>query len=453
MADNETPLGTTSVADSVASTPPQPTLNTMASMNDPIPPVQETVLPPPPNVSSSEISPGGKSSSKVLPLLLVILLLLGGVGAFMLYSQPKAEPILVPDEVPEVKPVTLFLDVTSPSAEITAVNGEVLVAGVTLPNTPVLIYSDVDETSTDSDTTGKFEETVVVGESGGVIKVIAFGENGDEESATVEVGESKAVTTTGSNVLGKTDAPGQVKKAETLEEGSRGQNPGAGSNKSENGSSPKNTGSGGLKPSANPTPDAQTKKKVTDFLAVKTPGPKLAKVGTSKLKTAQLEVGTGSALLKGLNLKKLVATTATPGATLKRHALGGVVTSVADGVLTVAHQIQRDRTFLVYYNASTVVTGKGLIGATGASIELGMRIAAVGEPVGDGILAKRIHVIPGNATGVFEKNPISSPSGTTKPTPSASVSATPVVTKTPTVAPTVTVNATPTEGLTGNETP
>lgn len=427
-----------------AAQPPIP--NATFAATEPLPPVENAPAPPP-NVSSSELAVGPKSPNLFLPILLVVLLLLGGVGAFMYFSKPAPEPVAVP-EVPEVKPAALFLNITSPEAEVTAANGEVLVAGKTLPNTPLLIYSDVDETSTDSDNSGNFEETVVVGETGGLIRVIAFGENGDEKSETVQVAETKPISSGQSGVLGeKESSPGQVKKA----------NAALGESDTVNDTNPgqptkKPNPSGNVKTSdltVNPTPDAKTKKLISDFLAVKTPGPKAAKVGATKLKTAQ--EGTGSAELRGLKLKKLVASTATPGATLKRHALHGVVIGVADGVLSIAHQIQRDRTFTVYYNAATVVTGKGLVSPTGASIEVGMRIAAVGEPAADGVLAKRIHVIPGLATGILEKNPISSPSSTTKPTPSASVSGTPAVTPTEELSPTPTEESTPTP--TGNATP
>ena len=83
----------------------------------------------------------------------------------------------------------------------------------------------------------------------------------------------------------------------------------------------------------------------------------------------------------------------------------------------------------------------GIEGATLADLSLGLRIAAVGDLNEEGLLvAKRIHVIPGKATGIFEKQPFTAPEATGTATPSATPTATgsattPIPTEiTPTVA-------------------
>ncbi|OGG04887.1 hypothetical protein A2Z33_06315 [Candidatus Gottesmanbacteria bacterium RBG_16_52_11] len=80
----------------------------------------------------------------------------------------------------------MFLALNTAGAT-TAVNGEILVSGRTLPNATVLIYTDADETSIESSGDGQFESTVIVGENGGLVRVTAFSDAGEETSETISV--------------------------------------------------------------------------------------------------------------------------------------------------------------------------------------------------------------------------------------------------------------------------
>lgn len=143
---------------------------------------------------------------------------------------------------------------------------------------------------------------------------------------------------------------------------------------------------------------------------------------------------------------KVFVKEASPSAQGKRHAVHGIITGINSGVITLVHQIQQDRFYSVAFDSATVVKMKGIPDATTANLELGARIAAVGVPGADGtLLAKRIHVIPGKAIGVFKRqSPIATPSATiaVSPTPTATVSAT--LTPTPTATASATPSATPT---------
>lgn len=117
---------------------------------------------------------------------------------------------------------------------------------------------------------------------------------------------------------------------------------------------------------------------------------------------------------------KVFVKEATAAAQLKKKAVHGVITGISGSTLTVAHQIQRERINQVLVTASTLIkmkssgVGSEATGSAGAGgLTVGMRIVAVGEPNAAGALvARRIHVIPGKATGIFRRLPVASPSGT-----------------------------------------
>lgn len=133
---------------------------------------------------------------------------------------------------------------------------------------------------------------------------------------------------------------------------------------------------------------------------------------------------------------KVFVKDASASAQSKRRAIQGLITAINDGLITVVHQIHQDRIFNLLTNALTLVKMKGVIDATVASLDLGMRIAAVGDLNEEGILvAKRIHVIPGKGKGLPGFNPTATPSATPSATPTATPSATPTATASATPTP------------------
>ena len=124
--------------------------------------------------------------------------------------------------------------------------------------------------------------------------------------------------------------------------------------------------------------------------------------------------------------------TASVSAQLKRRAVMGVISALNSNTITLTHQIQRDRTFTVFFDSNTIIKSKS-VATTSASLAVGQRIVAIGSLKDTGILARLIHIIPGRATGVFAR-------------PSASPSTTPILTSTliPTLIPTSSPSATPT---------
>lgn len=176
---------------------------------------------------------------------------------------------------------------------------------------------------------------------------------------------------------------------------------------------------------------------------------KLLKVGALKLKDliAIVSSGSGDATDSGkLKVIKIFVKEATVAAQLKRRAVQGVITKISGNVLSLTHQIQRDRTYTVVVTEQTVIKLKSEE-ATGsanlASLVVGQRIVAVGEPSDSGIVAKLIHVIPGKAIGIFKKLPLSTPSASLVATPAASAT----VSALSTVAPTPASPASPSPAL------
>lgn len=367
-------------------------------------------------------------NKKLLYLLPVAIVLLIGL-AFLLVRLKQS---LAPEQtLTQITSSPLFLAIDSPKESVGVVNGEILVSGQTLPETTVLIYSNDDESILESNQQGKFETTVLVGNTGGLLRITAVSPTGEEETQTFDIYDNtQAAVSENTNVLGKKDsAPGQVKKTDTAS---------AAENKPDKNSN---------KPEAKPTPDIKIKTEtINKFLETKKVISKSNKIGAAKIKQMLSWEGSRSGEATGSQkLKKMIAVEAT-AATMKRHGISGVIIDVTDGMLIIAHQIHREIINTVYYNANTLITSKN--SSESATFARGMRIACVGEPIDGGILAKRIHIIPGIATGVFSKNPIATPSGQLTATPSAHASASgtpkPSITATPSATPLISPSPTPT---------
>lgn len=165
-----------------------------------------------------------------------------------------------------------------------------------------------------------------------------------------------------------------------------------------------------------------------------------------KDKVAIISSESGSLASEGGQLRKaarVYVRQATSSAQLKRRAVQGVIENIEGTKITLAHQIQRERKYYLTVSSQTVIKLKGVENGSLSDLQVGQRIAAVGDLTETGsLLAKRIHVIPGKATGVFKKNPLATPSAILSVSPTAS--ATPEISVTPSVTETVT----PTESLT-----
>lgn len=174
------------------------------------------------------------------------------------------------------------------------------------------------------------------------------------------------------------------------------------------------------------TPPGQAKKAENSSLP-QGPKPK-EKLGVQKLLETIAESSESGK--KPKKLHKVIVLEATGAAQLKRRAVMGVISDIVGNIITLVHQIQRERSWRVLVNEQTVYHIKGIATGSGSlsDLSVGLRIAAVGDLAEDGgILAKRIHVIPGKATGIFRRFPIATPSATPTSTPSATLTPTPAL--------------------------
>lgn len=363
-------------------------------------------VPPPP---TPVVTPA-RRSRVFLGILLFLLVCAIGELAFVLTQTTEQT------YYPPIATRPFFLALDTHEGVVTAVDNQVLVSGKTFAQATVAVYSDADTTIVESDSQGRFESTVSVGDTGGTVEVTAYGPAGEEKTKTI------AFSSVANGVLGVSNKvpPGQVKK--TTNSSDIKANTGKNQNV--------------VTPEAAAAVKIKETKLVSDFKANLIPPPKQAKLSVGKLKDLiALESTTSADRLPGVKVKKLDVTEATAGAKLSRRAVSGVITAIEGDTMTVSHLIHRERTWTVLVNAQTVITGKDV--ATGsATLTLGMRIAAVGQPTDLGLLAERIHIIPGKAIGVWRRLPVATSSAQVSPTPIASPSATPTETATPSATPT-----------------
>jgi hypothetical protein len=158
------------------------------------------------------------------------------------------------------------------------------------------------------------------------------------------------------------------------------------------------------------------------------------------------EISTPAGLLK--KAVKILVRSATDSAQIqasKRQAVHGVITEISGSVIRLAHQVQRERQSSVTVTDLTKFVVKGVDNPTLAQIQVGQRIIVTGNlsPAGD-IIATRVYVIPGKASGIFSRQPVTPyPTLTPLPTSVSTPSATPATTLSPTPSPTLTPTPTP----------
>lgn len=179
---NNTPLSPEPTKESVALPPPPPTV---VSTSPPSPPV--------PTRETSQSSPSKKSTPfrrLLLVSLIIILIVVVSTEIVLLWQAQEKSSSPVISTVPKVTTKIqepLFLTIESPTESTQVVDQKVVVKGKTLPGTAVAIYSETDQTSVESDTSGNFEGTINLTDGINTLTVTAFGENGEEKSVTLDV--------------------------------------------------------------------------------------------------------------------------------------------------------------------------------------------------------------------------------------------------------------------------
>lgn len=301
---------------------------------------------------------------------------------------------------PTSKP--LFLSVESFNNPLTSIDQEVVVSGVTLPNTTVVAYSDIDEFIVQSDSVGNFQDTLVVNAESGLVRVTAYAENGDEKTLTFILTES------GSTVLGRSISKEVGVPAKPI-----------GSDlvpytKTDKSSSPAPLSVTAPRSAiaVSPTPFSQKitlSQQTADFISDKTMLYKAEKLGLVRIATL---LSSDHSDTVDFTLKKLQAVEAHQNAVIKRQAASGVIVGLEGGMITLVHPSGEE--LAVYFNSSTIVSIGNKIAVSTDQLSVGMRIAVIGVSVEDGLLASRIHIFPGKAADSLTK-PITDPAAITPP--------------------------------------
>ncbi len=142
-------------------------------------------------VASTTPAELSQKPSPKLPLIFisVTIFLILAIGGFFLYKANSNQSDLFPSPTESSQPSTapLTLDLDSPAEGELAVNDEILVRGVTLPDTVVLAYTDTDDASVTSDDSGKFETTLVLAEGINTVNVTAFSDDGQEKTVSLDI--------------------------------------------------------------------------------------------------------------------------------------------------------------------------------------------------------------------------------------------------------------------------
>lgn len=141
------------------------------------------------SASSSEAAinnaPVTKRFRAFTPIIVLLFIAVVGILGFVLVKKNEIPPVTQPVSIEKESLLPLSLE--SPKEGDLAVNDEILVKGKTDPNTTVIVFTDNDETSMESDAAGNFESTITL--SGGVntLRVSAFSDNGKEKTLSITI--------------------------------------------------------------------------------------------------------------------------------------------------------------------------------------------------------------------------------------------------------------------------
>lgn len=143
------------------------------------------------------ISPSFSASKKKTPVLVLILIpvilaLLGviayeGYLYYQTYLASQESDIVVKPKPTTAVQAPLTLDLESPTEGSLITNNKVLVKGKTLPGAIVTVFSDNQDTSLETDSTGNFIGEITLNNGINTLTITAFGDNGQEKSLEVNL--------------------------------------------------------------------------------------------------------------------------------------------------------------------------------------------------------------------------------------------------------------------------
>jgi hypothetical protein len=120
-------------------------------------------------------------------LILVFVLAVAGVSGIYFYWKNTDNPQVTPEVSLPTPQKDLTLTLESPTDGTLATDGQIMVKGKTLPNTTVAFYTDIDDGSIESDSSGNFMGNVRLGEGINTLTVTAFSDDGNEKTTSMDV--------------------------------------------------------------------------------------------------------------------------------------------------------------------------------------------------------------------------------------------------------------------------
>jgi hypothetical protein len=291
------------------------------------------------------------------------------------------------------------------------------ISGTTLPGTVVTFYTDMDSDTVVSDPTGLFMGQLVLEAGINNLTVVAMGES-EEKILAMEIIYDDQVLGDSSDKPNKPEPKQAISgKVEKI-----------------------NDKQVEVKQKSTGKTEVMSIDKNTKFVNEKN---KPLKASNLKMNDSTLVIPETFSATAAANMKKAVkifVKTATDSAQFvssKRQAVQGVIADISGNTIVLTHQIQRERKFNILVTDATIIKSAGIgVAATGlADLKVGQRIVAMGVNDGLGtITASKIHIIPGQATGIFNRLPITPmPTVTPLPTVFSTPSATPANSPTPTL--------------------
>ncbi len=352
-----------------------------------------------------------KPATPLMGILVVIFFLGASVlllGETFFLNYGKNIPFLAQSKEP------LFLKLESPVDSSIVEENQIIVRGKTLPNTTVVFFNEENQNFSQSDNTGQFEGKLSLIDGINTLTVTAFTAGGEEKTTSLDLVYDY-------RVKGVKTSPGEPAKEKEEEEESAKADIGGIDKVTEN-SITIDEKKGKNKIEAEVGKNTQVvgqNKKTLRFDSLK------QKDMVAIISTESAAATGGGTFKKAL---KIFVKEANISAQTKRRAVYGVITNIAGPEITLAHPVQKERTFILLTDKTTIIKVRETANATLADLKVGQRVTAVGSLDNEGLLtAKMIQVIPGKATGLFEKNPgaTASVEPTSSPAPSLTPTPTP----------------------------
>ncbi len=136
------------------------------------------------------------SSKQGFVHLVLLFLVVAGAAAVIgsyIFLQSKSVPdstnktpsVTSASNIPQIAPLDLVIE--SPNENTLAEGKKINVKGKTSPNTTVVIYTDDNDTTIESDESGEFEGNIDLNNGINSLTVSAFREDGSQKSSTMDV--------------------------------------------------------------------------------------------------------------------------------------------------------------------------------------------------------------------------------------------------------------------------